>query len=402
MLTVSNTDEPAFHTRSQTWQHLTLDTSTAQPSFTPGVSPVPTPTPKFLTVDRLEVLLQMQKLTPSASRSLNVYLMERHHNMKWTHVRGLLYKHVTDFGQKFALVIPKSWKYTVLVEAHNKLAHQGNTHTYCLIKCQYYWKGMNKKIRKYIANCTLCCREKAKIQNYPLQMTGIPNRPFDKIAIDLVTECERSTSGNNHILMIIDHLTGWPEAFPIPDKSVDTIVSTFINEYLPVHMCPGHILSNNGTEFKNYLKDQVLKQLGVDRIFSAPYHPQSNGKLEVFHKYLKPTLKKLCEKDPSNWDKYINQVLASYRVTSNLATVETPFFLVYGRHPNLPLHQLFKPMQWFLGDPDSRILNLEAHRLTLSIAKKALDENHFNTTQKTMDRTPPSFKIGDRVYFKNK
>ena len=120
---------------------------------------------------------------------------------------------------------------------------------YCLIKRQYYWKGMNKDIRKYIAN-------------------------------------------------FIDHLSGWSEAFPIPDKSADTIVSTFINEYLPVHMCPWYILFDNGMEFKNNLMNQVLQQLGIDRIFSAPYHPQSNGKLEVFHKYLKPTLKKLCEKDP--------------------------------------------------------------------------------------------------------
>ena len=44
--------------------------------------------------------------------------------------------------------------------------------------------------------------------------------------------------------------------------------------------------------------DQILKQLVIDSIFSAPYHTQSNGKLEAFHKYLKPTLKKLCEKDP--------------------------------------------------------------------------------------------------------
>ena len=49
------------------------------------------------------------------------------------HVRSLLYKHVADSGQKFlALVIPKSWKYTVLVEAHDKLGHQGSTHTYWL------------------------------------------------------------------------------------------------------------------------------------------------------------------------------------------------------------------------------------------------------------------------------
>ena len=75
---------------------------------------------------------------------------------------------------------------------------------------------------------------------------------------------------------------------------------------------PRNILSDNGTEIKNHLMDQELKQLGIEHTFSTPYHPQSNGKLEVFHKYLKPTLKKLCEKDPSNWDKYINQVLTSY------------------------------------------------------------------------------------------
>ena len=54
------------------------------------------------------------------------------------------------------------------------LGHQGATHTYCLIKCQYYWKGMNNDIRKYIALYTLCCREKAQVQAYPVQMTEIP------------------------------------------------------------------------------------------------------------------------------------------------------------------------------------------------------------------------------------
>ena len=323
----------------------------------------------------------MQKNDPFCrciSKHLSNGKAPQHETDVFTHVRGLLYKHVTDSGQKFlALVISKSWKYTVLVEAHDKLGHQGNTHTYCLIKKQYYQKCMNKDIWKYIANCTLCHIEKANIQNYPLQMTEVCNRPFDKIAIDLIRECKTSTSGNKCILTIIDHLTRWPEAYPIPDKSADTIVSTFINEYLPVYMCPRYILSDNGTEFQNSIMDQVLQQLGIDRIFSAPYHPQSNGKLEVFHKYLKPTLKKLCEKGPSNWDKYLTQVLTSYRVTPNLATAEMPFFLIYGSDPNLPLPLLLEPMQHFLEDPDSRMLSLEAHRLALAIAKKTLDENRF-------------------------
>ena len=105
-------------------------------------------------------------------------------------------------------------------------------------------------------------------------------------------------------------------------------------------MCPRYILSDNDTEFKNQLMDKVLQHLGIEHVFTTPYHPQSNRKLEVFYKYLKATLKKLCKKVLSNWDKYINKVLASYRVTPNLAMAETPFFLVYGRDPNLPLHQL--------------------------------------------------------------
>ena len=176
--------------------------------------------------------------------------------------------------------------------------------------------------------------------------------------MDLVIECETSTSGNKHIFTIIYHLTGWQEAFPIPDKSADTIVSTFINHYLPVHMCPGYILLDNGTKFENHLMDQVLQQLRKDHFFSAPYCHHSNGKLEVFYKYLRPTLKELCEKDPANWE-YINQVLTSYTVTPNLTTVETLFFLVYGRDPNLPLHQLLEAMQPFLGDTESGKLNLE-------------------------------------------
>ena len=113
----------------------------------------------------------------------------KHEANLFLHVKGLLYKHIMDSHKTFlTFVIPKAWKYTMLVEAHDKLGHQGATWTYCLIKCQYYWKGMNKDIRKYITQCALCHREKARVQAYPLQMTEIPECPFNKIATDLVPE----------------------------------------------------------------------------------------------------------------------------------------------------------------------------------------------------------------------
>ena len=166
MLTATHTNRLAFNTRSQTKQNSTGTTLTPHQDISPGISPDNNRTPKSLTADRLEVLLQMQNTDPFC-KCISKHLLNgkavQHETDIFTHVKGLLYKHVMDSRQKFlALVIPKSWKYTVLVEAHSKLGHQGNSHTYCLIKRQYYWKGMNKDIWKYITNCTLATGRKPK------------------------------------------------------------------------------------------------------------------------------------------------------------------------------------------------------------------------------------------------
>ena len=159
MLTASFNNGLAFNTRSCT--QSTLDSTSALPTdAVPHLSQDATPTPKSLTADCLDALLQMQRTDPFCkciSKKLLNGKAPHHEFDTFTHVKGLLYKHITDAGKKFlALVIPKSWKFTVLVEAHDKLDHQGNSRTCCLIKHQYYWKGMKKDIRKYIANCVPC------------------------------------------------------------------------------------------------------------------------------------------------------------------------------------------------------------------------------------------------------
>ena len=199
-----------FNTRNRASQHNITEDLIPPPqanAVTPDITTItdtPDPMLKPLTEYRLHTLLQMQRMEPfckGISKHLSNGKAPKHEADLFLHVKGLLYKHVTDSNQKFlALVIQKAWKYTVLVEAHDNLGHQGAMCTYCLIKCQYYWRGMHKDIRKNIANCTLCHRD-------PLQMTEIPKWPFHKIAIDVVTECKTSTSGNKHILTIIDHLT---------------------------------------------------------------------------------------------------------------------------------------------------------------------------------------------------
>ena len=64
---------------------------------------------------------------------------------------GLLCRYASDHSKGFCtLVIPKAWRYTILVETYDKMGHQGNNQTYSLIKQQYYWKGMAKDVKDYI------------------------------------------------------------------------------------------------------------------------------------------------------------------------------------------------------------------------------------------------------------
>ena len=94
---------------------------------------MPDAMPKPLIKDRLQALQQMQRTDPFC-KCISKYLSNgkapKHEVDPFLHMKGLLYEHVMDSNWKFlALVIPKSWKYTVLVEAHDKHCHQGANHT---------------------------------------------------------------------------------------------------------------------------------------------------------------------------------------------------------------------------------------------------------------------------------
>ena len=141
MLTATNSDGPAFNTKSKTSHQCETTTNTDPSNTQPDkeavtlVETMQDVTPKPLIDNRHEAQLQMQEMDPSISKWLSNGKAPKHEANLFTHVKGLLYKHIMSANQTFmALIIPKAWKYTILVEAHGKLRHQGITCTYCLIK----------------------------------------------------------------------------------------------------------------------------------------------------------------------------------------------------------------------------------------------------------------------------
>ena len=99
MLTVTHTDRPASNIRSCTKKDYVGTTLTPHPYVTPDISPDTNQTPKSFMVDRLEALLQMQRTDPFCkciSKLLYNGKALQHGTDIFTHVNGLLYKHVTD------------------------------------------------------------------------------------------------------------------------------------------------------------------------------------------------------------------------------------------------------------------------------------------------------------------
>ena len=127
------------------------------------------------------------------------------------------------------------------------------------------------------------------------------------------------------------------------------------------------MISDNGTEFKNKVFEQVAKELGLEyKLYTLPYHPASNGRIEGFHAFLKACIAKHVAPQ-LEWDVLVPLACAAYNFIPNEHSKESPFFLMFGRDPVLPLNTLLGPKMRYLGN-DINVLSLEAMKNMFEIA----------------------------------
>ena len=67
----------------------------------------------------------------------------------------------------------------------------------------------------------------------PVLETDIPHYLFQKISLDILRPYGPTDRGNCYILSFVDWLTGWPEAFTIPDKRVRTVSDIILSKIFP-------------------------------------------------------------------------------------------------------------------------------------------------------------------------
>ena len=149
--------------------------------------------------------------------------------------------------------------------------------------------------------------------------------------------------GKKYIVLFVDWYSCWPEAFPVPDKSEETIAYLLLEEIIPRHSTPLQLVTDNSTGNVNKVMQHLLQTLNIIHITISYYHPQSNSKVERFHRTFNDVMSKEVKEHLDTWDLYINQVLAAIRF--NESTKFSPSYLLYTREPVMPIDNILKPSQ---------------------------------------------------------
>lgn len=100
---------------------------------------------------------------------------------------------------------------------------------------------------------------------------------------------------------------------------------------------PAVITTDQGTEFKNKLNDELMKAFNIDHRLTTAYHPQANGLDERFNQTLTNSLVKYVGNDRENWDAHLDQVVFAYNTAVQESTKYTPFQAMFGRMARIPV-----------------------------------------------------------------
>ena len=194
----------------------------------------------------------------------------------------------------YPIVQPRMMIGHVLELAHNKLGHNGINCTYAMLKRLYYWKGMKVSITKHVRNCAVCQKHNPRVVPYAKLHFDTATFPMEFISMDLIGEFyPPSKSGHKYALTVICMLTGYVFCIPLKSKQANEVLQAYIDNVYVKFGGSLKILSDNGTEFKNQLFEQIAKELGVKhKLYTAPYRPSSNGHIGGFHNFLKACIAK--------------------------------------------------------------------------------------------------------------
>ena len=156
-----------------------------------------------------------------------------------------------------------------------------------------YWPTLHKDVEAFVKSCERCQKvgnismRNEMPQNYILEC-----EVFDCWGIDFMGPFTLSY-GNGYILVGIYYVSKWVEGIASPTNDHKVVMKPFKSIIFPRFGVPKIVISDGGSHFAKNELNKLLKKYGVVHKIGAPYHPQTQGQVEVANREIKRILEKV-------------------------------------------------------------------------------------------------------------
>ena len=146
-----------------------------------------------------------------------------------------------------------------------------------------------------------------------------------------------SSQGYNSVLVITDHFTKFVQAIPTKNQTALTTAKALYSGFISHYGICDRLHSDQGRCFESRVIKELTAIMGIDKSRTSIYHPQSNGCPERFNKTMISMVGTMSTEQKAHWKDYLPALVHAYNCTNHTTTGYSPYFLMFGRSPKLPV-----------------------------------------------------------------
>ena len=149
----------------------------------------------------------------------------------------------------------------------------------------------------------------------------------------------------HNVLVLQDHFSKYVVAYLVKDQTARTAAETLRIGYFGLFSAPAYLVSDQGKAFTGHVITHLCELYGVQKLRTLPYHAQTNGQVEHMNQTTIRMIGKLEEEKKAWWSEHLPELLMAYNATRSAVTGYSPYYLLFGRQPRIPVGYLFPTLR---------------------------------------------------------
>ena len=202
---------------------------------------------------------------------------------------------------------------------------------------------MTQDLRNHIEKCGHCRKYEAGPPVVPMKPLACSG-PGELLHVDFTSIEETVPLKEDpvicNVLVLQDHFFKYVVAYVVKDQTAHTATETLRNGYLRLFGAPAYLVSDQGKAFTGHVRTHLCELYGVQKLRTSPYHAQTNGQVEHMNQTIMRMIGKL-EDRKACWSELLPELLLVYNATHSAVTGYSPYYLLFGRRPRIPVDCLF-------------------------------------------------------------